>query len=318
MICHFVHTHRIRIHIPHMNKISHMHPLATLHWEEFRPYCGNSIVILKDKVYIYSNFLETMDSDLYCAPLTDLENWSTLTTPPDVCYSTLTTYQSQLVLVGGENSRGEDTNKLWVSADGNNWHQSLPPLSRYRCGSVMALGCASPECLIISGGDHHSTMEVLIKKQWFSIPVPSEHLNTGLTHNGTLYLYNRWSRSGSPCYYCSVKSVLTTASCSQTTEDLERVHTLWKTIELPPHGPNIVLLSFQQHLIAVAFIRNVFTVYVYSARSKSWVFMDENRQLKTFVLLVAATYSDQKDHLLICTSALNGIYRATLQGASLF
>ena len=54
---------------------------------------------------------------------------------------------------------------------------------------------------------------------------------------------------------------------------------------------------------------NVFTVYVYSTRSKSWVFMDENsnRQLKTFVLLVAATYSDQKDHLLICTSALNGI-----------
>ena len=134
------------------------------------------MVILKDTLYIYMQLID----DLRSAPLTELKNLSTLTPPPDVYrQATLTTYQSQLVLVGGENSRGEKTNKLWASDDGNNWHQSLPPVLRCRSGyGLTAVSCASPGCLIVSGGEENSspcTMEVLVEGEWLFVPLPDNY-----------------------------------------------------------------------------------------------------------------------------------------------
>ena len=81
--------------------------------------------------------------------------------PPDVYNSTLTTYQSQLVLVGGV-INGVMSNKVWASADGHNWHQSLPPMSRCRRWPTKAVSSASPECLIVVSEEFgYASMEVL-------------------------------------------------------------------------------------------------------------------------------------------------------------
>ena len=49
------------------------------------------MVVIEDKVYVHGRQL----------PLTDLTSWSDLSLPPEVKHFTLTTYKSQLVLMGG-------------------------------------------------------------------------------------------------------------------------------------------------------------------------------------------------------------------------
>ena len=257
----------------------------TLHQDEYHvpsgPSLGDSrMVTIDDKVFIHSH-----NSCLLCAPLTDLSSWSELSLPPDVWHSTLTTYQSQLVLVGGV-IKGERTNKVWTSADGHNWHQSLPPMSRCRFWPK-AVSSASPECLIVVGGDDVSdrTIEILFSGKWISVPKELSYCHDQITiHNGSLYLYDR---SSNVMYCCMIESLLG--------EDHEKY---WKTIPLPilplSHRYNsFVVLSFEQHLLAVC----KESTYVYSPGAQSWVFMDNS--LLTEDARCAVTF---KDHIIVKTA----------------
>ena len=219
------------------------------------------MVVLQDKVYIYFKDFNAVR----CATITgslnaDLQEWPELTPPRvDVNRSTLTTYQSQFVLVGGTHSRGlrEDTNELWVSADGNNWHQSLPPMLKCRRRPIV-ISCASPECLIVA--DHYCYPQVFAGKKWMSVSVPYQwKYSDGIIHNGSLYLYDlespRLKSRGDRCYSCSVESVLT--SCTGNGQ------VPWKIIELPLDvHEDIILFSFQQHLLALTYVRDKTTISI--------------------------------------------------------
>ena len=169
---------------------------------------------------------------------------------------------------------GETTNKVWASADGHNWHQSLPPMSRCRCWPTKAVSSASPECLIVvdyKGG--YANIEALFGGKWMSVPSYGRnhfgHMRDKvILHNGSLYV---WKLSSFIICYCKVESLL--ANFTLTEED--HGNKFWKTIPHPPFTWGIqafVMLSFEQHLLVVC----EGSTYVYSPNTQSWVFMDDN------------------------------------------
>ena len=260
------------------------------------------MVTLGNKVYLYNQ------CELYSAslPLTDRTPWSELSRPP-VYDSYLATYQSKLVLVGGSNVYSKYTNTIWASADGHNWHQSLPPMSR-RCRWPVVLSSASPECLIVVGCNVAPEIEVdcyiievLFCGEWKSVQSPlAAHIDdTEVTiHNRSLCIYykNLYKRSA-VLYCCKLKSLL--ASCTEN-------EIVWKAITPPPADyTHKLLLSFEQHLLAV----QEKSAYVYSPDTESWALMDESNS--SFRLARSAiTFTD---HILFKTPKY--WCKATLKGA---
>ena len=109
---------------------------------------AHAVWLPKDKVYVGGGVTSGNRRDwarLYIySPATD--TWTTLDTP--VYLFGLTTYHSQLILVGGreyigENVEGELTNKLWTLSEDGQWQETLPP---------MLTPCDTPSA--VSHGDH--------------------------------------------------------------------------------------------------------------------------------------------------------------------
>lgn len=69
------------------------------------------------------------------------------------------------MLLGGRNTATrEDPDEVWVSEDGTNWQQSLPPMSERRVWAT-ALNTGSPEYLVVAGDLGLHTIEVLVQGQ---------------------------------------------------------------------------------------------------------------------------------------------------------
>jgi hypothetical protein len=76
----------------------------------------------------------------------DFSHWNRLSPLP----SGLSTYHSQLVLVGGQ-LNGCPTNKVWVSDDGYSWNTSLPSMPTAREFPIV-VNTGTPEYLLVAGG----------------------------------------------------------------------------------------------------------------------------------------------------------------------
>lgn len=119
-------------------------------------------------------------------------NWTVCSTPTE--FYALTTYHSQLVLVGGIKA-GRPTNQLWTSHAGLDWKASLPP-KRTACYWSSAVNTGSPENLIVAGGrggtGNVSTVEVFtdLDKQWWIVKdLPRRCACMKCTlHDGNVYL----------------------------------------------------------------------------------------------------------------------------------
>ena len=103
-----------------------LHPLATIQWETCWEVVGDMSIyaihsVDNDKLYL--GMID--DGDMVLEFSADLAAWKVLPLPP-VSEFTLSTYHSQLVLVGGW-LNGTTSNKLWVY-DNDVWHCSLPPM----------------------------------------------------------------------------------------------------------------------------------------------------------------------------------------------
>ena len=86
--------------------------------------------------------------------------------PPSKGYG-ISTYRSQLVLVGGlDPTTQQATNKVWVSDDGSKWESSLPPLPTAR-KDPLVVNTGSPEYLIVIGAEERN-VDVLMGEQWMS------------------------------------------------------------------------------------------------------------------------------------------------------
>ena len=123
-----------------LQMIDLLHPLATVHWEEWigSPYTvSKQLVLLKGKIYLPGLYMYDPNVNLHIQ----------LESP---CYTGygISTYRSQLVLVGGlDSTTKQPTNKVWVSDDGSKWEPSLPPLptaSFFHCCLDSLVATANP------------------------------------------------------------------------------------------------------------------------------------------------------------------------------
>ncbi len=143
---------------------------------------------------------------------TDLHSWTTTSAP--FRFSSLTTYQSKFVLVGGVHpSTHEPTNSLLTSTTGLDWEPSLRAMPTRRCIASSVSG-GSPEVLVVAGGHgshrkYLDVVEVLLNDHWTTADsLPSSCIGMQSTfHEGNFYFtggHGKWKI----LFICSLESLI--------------------------------------------------------------------------------------------------------------
>lgn len=212
-------------------------------------------MILHNKLYVGSGYNKSIptptENQLFESPTTDPIEWKTHDTPTSG-YA-LTTYRSQLVLIGGIDSGNKVTDKVWTSDTGTCWNSPLPT-TRIKRWMSTAENIGNPECLVLAGGRGEDlepteldTVEVLTGETstWWTVePLPGKCSYVKSTlHNGRLYLVGG-STPDTIAYYCEVKSLI--AQC-QESFTISPQRPLWREFE-PLSSCSV---SFGQHLVFV-------------------------------------------------------------------
>ena len=228
-------------------------------------------VLLQDKIYIGGDTSSWESNSSLFISSTDLNSWSLVTTP--TCYYGLTTYHSQVVLVGGmEPDTDMATNKLWTLKGGTNWQPSLPPMPTSRYYSS-ALNTGSPECLVVSGGrasgeDEVNAVEILKDNEWSSVqPLPKacSRLKSTL-HKGRLYLMGG-DGQGDSVFHCKLESLLN----EDHTQEMSHSSGLWSELQI--HFKYSSPSSFANQLISTGGLSNARSseICAYSLHTLSWL-----------------------------------------------
>ncbi len=239
---------------------------------------------------------------------TDLHSWTTTRAP---CRdSSLTTYQSKFVLVGGRHhSTYGATNSLLTSTTGLDWKPSLRamPTRRYWTSSVSG---GSPEVLVVAGGidsldKYLDVVEVLLNDHWTTADsLPSSCWNMRSTfHEGNFYFTGgafKWKI----LFICTLESIIASASNGRT-----RRLTIWRTVTTLSEINAII--SYVSNLIG---IDRYSTIRSYSNKTEEWIettsegdrpaLKDNGGYIATAVLSTG--------QLLVTTD--NGVYKGTLSG----
>lgn len=262
-----------------MQPIDLFHPMATFHMETCSvcmpcdcseedfifintlPAC----VLLKDKIFVADNGPQRQ---LYVTSI-DLKSWTKVGTLTPTYKYGLTTYDSQLAIVGGLAGNSDSyTNKIWLSADGQDWKQTLPSMATKR---ILSTALSAKDCLIVMGGmvekgphylPYSSIVEVFIHQHWVTIqPLPPGGWLQSTIHNGILFV----SRGFGENSYCKVTSLITHASQSALKRVLKK-EKLWKKFDI--HGAP--LIPFHDLLLAVGANSTCGYIHAYSPDSQSW------------------------------------------------
>jgi hypothetical protein len=216
------------------------------------------------------------DTMLFVSKIDTME-WTTRNTP--AMFYALSTYHSQLVLVGGiESSSRQITNALWTSDTGVEWKRTLPPMPTKRYSSS-AVNTVSPECLVVAGGGGDNlvdsdTVEVLVDGAWSTVqPLPLRLSDMKPTiHNGKLYLMGGVSQ-GTLVYYCDVNSF---ASQAKAKTEKPNVTSLWESFTVA--SPRSCSASYGNQLISIGGGKNRFVsrgIMAYSTLTETWTRVGE-------------------------------------------
>ncbi len=196
---------------------------------------------------------------------TDLHSWTNTSAPYGL--SSLTTYQSKFVLVGGEHpSTDEPTNSLLTSTTGLDWKPSLRamPTPRYLVSSVSG---GSPEVLVVAGGsvshgEDLDVVEVLLNDHWTTADsLPSSCWNMRSTfHEGNFY-FTGGAYKEKILFICSLESLTASASNGRT-----RRQTIWRTVTTLTEI--FAIVSYVSNLIG---IDDYSTIRSYSNKTEEWI-----------------------------------------------
>ncbi len=195
---------------------------------------------------------------------TDLHSWTTTRAPYRT--SSLTTYQSKFVLVGGMHpSTYEPTNSLLTSTTGLDWKPLLRamPTHRYWPSSVSG---GSPEVLVVAGGigslgEYLDVVEVLLNDHWTTADsLPSSCYNMRSTfHEGNFYFTG--DDKEKILFICSLESLIASASNGRT-----RTQTVWRTVTTL--AEIFAIVSYVSNLIC---IDEDSTIRSYSDKTETWI-----------------------------------------------
>ncbi len=236
---------------------------------------------------------------------TDLHSWTTT----DVPYrgSSLTTYQSKFVLVGGWHpSTFEPTNSLLTSTTGLDWKPSLHamPTPRYFTSSVSG---GSPEVLVVAGGkgspgEYLDVVEVLLNDHWTTADsLPSSCYDMRSTfHEGNFYFTG--GAKEKILFICSLESLIISAGNGRS-----RRQTIWRTVTTLTHI--LAIVSYVSNLIG---IDTLSTIRSYSNKTEEWIetTSEGDRPQHVFGWITTAVLSTGQ--LLVANR--DGVYKETLSG----
>ncbi len=239
---------------------------------------------------------------------TDLHSWTTTSAPYRA--SSLTTYQSKFVLVGGwDTSTRELTNSLLTSTTGRDWKPSLRamPTRRYYPSSVSG---GSPEVLVVAGGyggshyEYLDVVEVLLNDHWTTADsLPSSCWNMRSTfHEGNFYFTGGLGKR-EILFICTLESLLASASNGRT-----RRQTIWRTVTTLTKI--LAIVSYVSNLIG---IDEDSTIRSYSNKKQEWIetTIEGDRPEQKYGKLIATAVLST-GQLLVAT--INGVHKVTLSG----
>ncbi len=239
---------------------------------------------------------------------TDLHSWTTTHAP--YAWSSLTTYQSKFVLVGGYHpSTIEPTNSLLTSTTGRDWKPSLRamPTPRYFPSSVSG---GSPEVLVVAGGsgshdEDLDVVEVLLNDHWTTADsLPSSYRNMRSTfHEGNFYFTGGWGKE-KVLFICSLESLIASASNGRT-----RRQTIWRTVTtLTEIFAIFAIVSYVSNLISIDVYS---TISSYSNKTEEWIetTSEGDRPHASGWIATAVLSTGQ---LLVANR--DGVYKETLSG----
>ncbi len=238
---------------------------------------------------------------------TDLHSWTTTLAPYQ--YSSLTTYQSKFVLVGGRHpSTHEPTNSLLTSTTGLDWKPSLRAMPTRRSWASSVSG-GSPEVLVVAGGtgSHGSryedldVVEVLLNDHWTTADsLPSSCWNMRSTfHEGNFYFTGGTTKT-KILFICSLESLTASASNGST-----RRQTIWRTVTTLT--AILAIISYVSNLIGIG---RDSTIRSYSNKTEEWIETTSEGDRPVGTCKATAVLSTGQ--LLVATD--NGVYKETLSG----
>ncbi len=245
-----------------------------------------------------------MDVDYHTLHIsTDLHSWTTTLAPYQ--WSSLTTYQSKFVLVGGRHpSTDEPTNSLLTSTTGLDWKPSLRamPTRRYRASSVNG---GSPEVLVVAGGrgSHGklNVVEVLLSDHWTtadSLPSSCRDMRSTF-HEGNFYFTGGYDKE-KILFICSLESLIASASNGRT-----RRQTIWRTVTTLTDI--FAIISYVSNLIG---IDGDSTIRSYSNKTEEWIETTSEGDRPVGAFIATAVLSTGQ--LLVANRV--GVYKETLSG----
>ena len=270
------HTHTV-YYLPQVEPI--LHPGASLQWSR----CADlpvgmahaQAVLLKNKVYVGGGTTQDYATEAtLCIYTPTTDTWATLPSP--VIQSALTTYNSQLVLVGGVvASTSEITNQLWaLQEDERSWGQPLPAMLTARRG---ASAISHHDHLIVTGGrdsnNRETTVEVWDGNQWINaepLPKISTFMKTTV-HNDTYYLMGGDGQCKS-VFCASLQSLI--AKTTQQSPSSSGQQSEWETLPDVPYVFSATTV-LGAALVAVGGKDGSKTprssLYMYSLPTRSWL-----------------------------------------------
>ena len=267
-----------------LSQVDILHPLASLEWRKCSEppvdvgTGGAQAVWLKDKVYIGGGGTTRSRRDearlyVYC-PATD--TWTTLDTP--VLYFSLTTYHSQLVLVGGFKYVGESvaigvpTNKLWTLSEDGQWQETLPPMPT-PCDSHASAVSHGDHLLVINEEYPNNKVYVYNGHHWASAQHPPQWLYSikSTIIDGHWYLMGRGLRfvaRKTSVYSVSLDSLLASCQPSETSQP----SSLWKRLtDVPSEQCHPVVFGNRLVAVGVGSSPTTTSLHIYSSFTESWV-----------------------------------------------
>jgi hypothetical protein len=245
---------------------------------------GAQAVWLKDKVYvgggmILGRFRSAARLYIY-TPATD--TWTTLDTP--VYFFALTTYHSQLVLIGGMEYIGgnvleEPSNKLWTLSEDGQWQETLPPMPT-PCTYTSAVSHGD-HLLVITDDYPTDKLYVYNDCHWASAQHPLQRLHpiNSTVFNGHWYVMG----VGGIIYSASLDSLLASCQPSETSQP----SSLWKRLTDVPN-PWCFPTVFGNRLVAVGIrTTSIFTtqsLYAYCSLTQEWVHMADTSSTPNYCI----------------------------------
>ena len=243
---------------------------------------------LNDKVY----FKRTATGKLSIyTPATD--TWDTIVTP--VYGYALTTYHSQLVLVGGKNCDDEKSSaKLWTLSEDGQWRETLPPMET---DCINASSMSRGDHLLIFDGTRKE-VNVYNGRYW----AKAEHLPgmPSFTHsivlNDNLYVIG----SHNQVYSASLDSLIASCQPSETSQP-----SFWKKL------PNVPFSYCYPTLFGrkLTLIRSS-ELHAFSPSTQSWIRVGDNTYGPPLSSSVCAISLPSNELMVVCNRK---VYKATIK-----